>query len=177
MDILLFFVLPSAVAAGSAIICYVLMQARMEVAVAREKTARAHIEARLEMVEEMLPEKLKVAEEAAERRAFDRILSGFRVEERRQLRDGAVPSLVMQERLYFRNMPLSAWIEHELPNGTHNADSLSVFTNPANLMQLAAAISAPTPAAEAVTPAVEATDPVRTRGPQLIRSRRASAAV
>ena len=52
--------------------------------------------------------------------AFDAFLMDFRVEERRYLRENKSHfmnrrSVVMQERLYFRNIPLSNWVEHEMP--------------------------------------------------------------
>ena len=179
MDPILFFVLPAAVATGSAMICYVLMQARMDVAVERERTQRAHMEARLEMVEEMQPERLQAVEDIAQRRAFDQIMGGFRVEERRYIRDGGLeerPSLVLQERLYYRDIPLSNWIEHEVPGGLNSGqpiESVSVFTSRARLMEFAtfppsapATLSIEPPAA--LAPVVEA--PAARRGPQLLRS-------
>lgn len=185
MDPILFLVLPAAVATGSAMICYVLMQARMDVAVERERTDRAHIEARLEMVEEMLPERIKAVEEAATRRAFDQLMGGFRVEERRYIRNDEAedfPAMVLQERLYYRNLPLSNWIEHELPTGGSGAsvESVSVFTNPGRLMEFAAFPEAQPPAFVAPGVALEPVTraPVIRRGPQLLKSRarRATAA-
>ncbi len=158
------------------------MQARMDVAVAREKTERAHIEARLEMVEEMLPERLKTAEESAQRRAFDQVMGGFRVEERRYVREGeaSVPTLVLQERLYYRNVPLSNWIEHELPTGGAVAETVSVFTNPARLGELAA-FAEPQPAVAASPATTSTVEPpsfgmiaAPRRGPQLLRTRKAA---
>ncbi|MDZ4797722.1 MAG: hypothetical protein SGI92_06135 [Bryobacteraceae bacterium] len=176
MDPILFFVLPAAVATGSAMICYVLMQARMDVAVEKERTERAHIQARLEMVEEMMPERLKAVTETAQRRAFDQLMQGFRVEERRYIREAAEtdgPAMVLQERLYYRNMPLSNWIEHELPSGsTASVDSLSVFNNPGRLMEFAAFPEADQPHSQP-EPDIEASPnvPVIRRGPQLLRAR------
>jgi hypothetical protein len=141
MDAVLFLALPAAVAVGSAMICYVLMSARMEVVVARERAERARIEARLEMTEEMMPERLKAAEDA--------VISGLHVEERRYVREasgGTPATVVLQERLYFRKIPLSNWIEHELPvSAGPSGESLSVFTPPQ-------------------------TGPAPRKGPQLLRS-------
>lgn len=183
MDPILFFVLPAAVATGSAMICYVLMQARLDVAVERERTQRAHIEARLQMVEEMMPERLKAVKESAQRRAFDQLMRGFRVEERRYVRDsgmGESPALVLQERLYYRNMPLSNWIEHDLPSGTTaSLESMSVFNNPGRLMEFAAFPEAHERSMVAGAPEAGTRAPVIRRGPQLLKSRarRAQAAV
>ncbi|MDZ4797544.1 MAG: hypothetical protein SGI92_05235 [Bryobacteraceae bacterium] len=174
MDPILFFVLPAAVATGSAMICYVLMQARMDVAVEKERTERAHIEARLEMVEEMMPERLKAVTEASQRRAFDQLMQGFRVEERRYIRDaGDGPAMLLQERLYYRNMPLSNWIEHELPTGANAAlDSPSVFNNPGRLMEFAGfPDNDPSGAQPRGEAAMDTNVPVIRRGPQLLKSR------
>jgi hypothetical protein len=62
----------------------------------------------------------------------------FRVEERHYMRESKShflnrKSMVMQERLYFRNIPLSNWVEHEMPleEGSEmklNAAEASVFS-------------------------------------------------
>jgi hypothetical protein len=62
---------------------------------------------------------IRGAEEAAKRKALDDFLSEMRVEERHYVREHKLlfmnrKSLVMQERIFFRNIPLSNWIEHEL---------------------------------------------------------------
>jgi hypothetical protein len=119
MDGILWILLPVLVAAGSAILSIFMMQARMDVALAREREALAEAEVRLEHQEKALGEKVKAAEEAAYRRAFDQFLLDFRVEERHYMKENrshfvSRKSMVMQERLYFRNIPLSNWVEHEI---------------------------------------------------------------
>ena len=61
----------------------------------------------------------------------------FRVEERRYLRESKSHftnkrSIIMQERLYFRNIPLSNWVEHEMPlldgSDVELLDKSSVFS-------------------------------------------------
>ena len=57
---------------------------------------------------------------SAQRKAFDQFLTDFRVEERHYIRESKShfvtrKSMVLQERLYFRNIPLSNWVEHEMP--------------------------------------------------------------
>ena len=59
------------------------------------------------------------AEEGAKRAAFDNFLGDLRVEQRHYTRENRMllqnrKSLVIQERMYFRNIPLSDWIEHEI---------------------------------------------------------------
>jgi hypothetical protein len=53
------------------------------------------------------------------RAALDEFLKDFRVEERSYVRETksleeAKRSMIMQERLFFRNIPLSDWVEHEM---------------------------------------------------------------
>jgi hypothetical protein len=119
MDAMLWILLPVLVAAGSAILSVFMMQARMDVALAREREALATAEWKLENQEQNLKERVKAAEEAAYRKAFDQFLLDFRVEERHYVRESrshfvSRKSMVMQERLYFRNIPLSNWVEHEM---------------------------------------------------------------
>jgi hypothetical protein len=120
MDAILWIVLPVLVALGSAILSYYIMQSRMEVAVARERETLAEANAKIRSLEAGIPDKIRLAEETAQRRAFDQFLMDFRVEERRYLRESKSHfanrrSMIMQERLYFRNIPLSNWVEHEMP--------------------------------------------------------------
>jgi hypothetical protein len=91
----------------------------MEVAVSREREQTADLRASVASQEQIAEGKVKAAEEAAQRRAFDLFLSDFRVEERHYMRETKSlfinkKSMVLQERLYFRNIPLSTWVEHEL---------------------------------------------------------------
>lgn len=120
MDAILWIVLPVLVAAGSATLAFYMMQSRLEVAVARERENLALANAKLQSLEASLPDKIRLAEETAQRKAFDAFLLDFRVEERRYLRESKSHfmnrrSMIMQERLYFRNIPLSNWVEHEMP--------------------------------------------------------------
>jgi hypothetical protein len=119
MDAIVWIVLPVLVATGSSLLSYYLMQSRMEVALARERETLADANAKIRTLEAGIPDKIRLAEESASRRAFDQFLMEFRVEERRYLRESKSHfanrrSMVMQERLYFRNIPLSNWVEHEL---------------------------------------------------------------
>ncbi len=120
MDQFLWILLPVLVAAGTAILVYFLMEARAEVAIAKERENLAAAKALLAAHETGLDDKIKAAEETARRKAFDQFLMDFRVEERHYMRESKShflnrKSMVMQERLYFRNIPLSNWVEHEMP--------------------------------------------------------------
>ena len=120
MDAILWIVLPVLVAAGSAILSFYIMQSRMEVAISKEREHLAEANAKIRTLEAGIPDKIRLAEETASRKAFDAFLLDFRVEERRYLREAKSHfmnkrSVIMQERLYFRNIPLSNWVEHEMP--------------------------------------------------------------
>ena len=119
MAALLWIGLPLFIAAGSALLAFYIMQARMEVALAQEREHAAQVRAQLACQEKSVEDKVRAAQQEAERRALDNFLSEFRVEERHYLRESKSlflnkKSMVLQERLYFRNIPLSNWVEHEM---------------------------------------------------------------
>jgi hypothetical protein len=119
MAAMLWIMLPLFVAAGSALLAFYIMQARMEVAVSKEREIIAEAQATIKSQERVLEEKVKATEEAALRRAFDQFLGDFRVEERHYMREHKSmflnkKAMVLQERLFFRNIPLSNWVEHEM---------------------------------------------------------------
>ncbi len=119
MEAFLWMFLPVFVAGGSALLSYYMMQARMEVALAKERESLAEARATINSNKVMLEERVRATEEACKRQALDEFMHDIRIEERsyvRQLKSahGAKQSMVMQERLYFRNIPLSNWIEHEM---------------------------------------------------------------
>ena len=119
MESLLWMFLPLFVAAGSALLSFYIMQARMEVAVAKEREGLAEARATIAAQEKVMEEKIRAAEESTQRRSFDNFLAEFHVEERHYVRENKSlfmnkKSMVLQERLYFRNIPLSNWVEHEM---------------------------------------------------------------
>jgi hypothetical protein len=112
--------LPILVAVGSGILAYFVMKARMEAAIAGERATLAEARARLEAQAKTLEETIRATEEAARRKALDEFLADLRVEERHYTREQKAlflskKSLVLQERIFFRNIPLSSWVEHEMP--------------------------------------------------------------
>ena len=120
MDPILWIALPVLIAAGSSILAYFIMQSRLEVAVSKEREALANANAKIRSLEDGIPDKIRLAEEVAHRRALDQFLMDFRVEERRFVRERKSHftnerSIILQERLFFRNIPLSNWVEHEMP--------------------------------------------------------------
>jgi hypothetical protein len=119
MEAFLWLFLPVLVAAGSAFIVYYIMEARSEVAVAKEREALAEARAIINSQKVNVEERVRATEESAKRRALDDFMQDLRVEERSYVREfrsanASKRSMVMQERLFFRNIPLSNWIEHEL---------------------------------------------------------------
>lgn len=119
MDAFLWMFLPVFVAGGSALLSFYIMQARMEVALAKERESLAEARATITSQKVTMEERIKATEESTKRLAMDEFMHDFRVEERSYARESkslnaSKKSMVMQERLFFRNIPLSNWIEHEM---------------------------------------------------------------
>jgi hypothetical protein len=119
MDAFLWLFLPVFVAGGSALLSYYIMQAKMEVALSKERESLAEARATITSQKVTMEERIKATEEATKRIAMDDFMHDFRVEERSYVRESrslaaSKKSMVMQERLFFRNIPLSNWIEHEM---------------------------------------------------------------
>jgi hypothetical protein len=119
MDAFLWLFLPVFVAGGSALLSYYIMQAKMEVALARERESLVEARAIITSQKVTMEERIKATEESTKRIAMDDFMHDFRVEERSYVRESrsltaSKKSMVMQERLFFRNIPLSNWIEHEM---------------------------------------------------------------
>src|ERR1700736_3625226 len=139
LDALLWILLPVFIAAGSALLSFYIMQARMEVAVSKERTRLAEARAEVRTQKSTMEERVKATEQEARRRALDDFMQDFRVEERHYFRENKSlaarkKSMVLQERLYFRNIPLSNWVEHEMTVEEESGDvqriakGCSVFT-------------------------------------------------
>jgi hypothetical protein len=141
MEAFLWLFLPVFVAGGSALLSYFVMQARMEVALAKERESLAEARAKISSYQITLDERVKATEEACKRQALDDFMHEIRVEERSYVREikslnALKKTMVMQERIFFRNIPLSNWIEREmlLEDGLDTSRQLtaeSVFTPPA----------------------------------------------
>jgi hypothetical protein len=119
LDALLWLFLPVFVAGGSALLSFYIMHAKLEVAVSKERETLAVAEATIHSQKVMMEERIRATEESVKRAALDEFLKDFRVEERSYVRDTksldeAKRSMIMQERLFFRNIPLSDWVEHEM---------------------------------------------------------------
>jgi hypothetical protein len=119
LEAFLWMFLPVFVAGGSALLSFCIMQAKMEVALAKERESLAEARATISSQKITMEERIKATEEATRRHALDDFMQDFRVEERSYVRESKSPSasrktMVMQERLFFRNIPLSNWIEREM---------------------------------------------------------------
>ncbi len=118
-DALLWILLPVFIAAGSALLSYFVMQSRMDVAIAKEREVLAESRAETRLQKNTMEERVKATEQEARRKALDEFMQDFRIEERHYFRENKSDaarqkSMVLQERLYFRNIPLSNWVEHEM---------------------------------------------------------------
>ena len=103
-EVVFWALLPALVAMGAAYLVWLLMQARIQVLTAHYQTAVARVE------QERGP-------------ALDELLAELRMERRRFLRrlpgpKGLETTVITQERLYLRNLPLTGWMQEELTLGT-----------------------------------------------------------
>jgi hypothetical protein len=123
MERVLWILLPGFVAIASGLLSWFVMQSRMEVAVAKEREAlaeaRGSLEAERSGMGDSLQTSVKLAEESAKRAALEEFLGDIHIEQRHYTKENKLQlhnrrSLVLQERIFFRNLPLSDWIEHEI---------------------------------------------------------------
>jgi cell division protein FtsB len=120
MSTLLWVVLPLLIAIGSALMAVYIMQQRMEAQLARERQSLSEARATIEAQRSTLDELHRLRGEEVKRKALDEFLADIRTEERHFIREQKLlfasrKSLVLQERIFFRNIPLSNWVEHEVP--------------------------------------------------------------
>jgi hypothetical protein len=124
MDALLWIMLPGLAAVGTGVLAWFVMQSRMDVALAQQRErlaeSRGALEAERNAVRDSVAIAVHAAEERAQRQALDNFLNELRVEQRHYTRENRLllhnrRSVVLQERMCFRNLPLSDWIEHEIP--------------------------------------------------------------
>ena len=123
MESLVWILLPGFTAVASGVLAWFIMQSRMEVALAqqRERLAetRGALDAERTALGSTLDISVRAAEATAKHEALENFLGELRVEQRHYTRENRMllqnrKSLVLQERMYFRNIPLSDWIEHEV---------------------------------------------------------------
>lgn len=123
MEALIWILLPGFTAVASGLLAWFIMQSRLEVALAlqRERMAetRGALDAEKSALGASLDTALRAAEAVAKQEALEHFMDELRVEQRHYTRENRTltrnrKSLVLQERMYFRNIPLSDWIEHEI---------------------------------------------------------------
>jgi hypothetical protein len=139
LDALIWVLLPIFVAAGSALLCFSIMQARAEVAIAREREALAQVRASVNSSQVSIEDRMRAVEAETRHKALNEFMGEFRVQERHYVRESKSATMrrkimVTQERLYFRNIPLSNWIEHEMTMEEASGDpqgEFSMFTTKA----------------------------------------------
>ena len=111
--------LPFVASLGSGILAYIVAQARYETSLARDRETLVEARTQLIYQQKALEARTRAAESEARRRALDEFLADVRVEERHYVREIESSSvrrrcLVLQERICFRNIPLSQWVEREM---------------------------------------------------------------
>jgi hypothetical protein len=117
--ILLWIFVPGFTAAGAALLICFMMRCRMDEAIARERGALAELQSALIVQRRTLESAIGDAKAEARRVAFDEFLNDFRVEQRQYVRQSRLlfmsrRTLVVRERILFRNLPLSNWVEHSV---------------------------------------------------------------
>jgi hypothetical protein len=124
MEAVLWILMPGFVAVASGLLSWFVMQSRMDVALAQQRErlaeSRGALEAERNAVRDSVAIAVHAAEERAQRHAPDSFLNELKVEQRHYTRENRLllhnrRSIVLQERMCFRNLPLSDWIEHEIP--------------------------------------------------------------
>jgi len=96
-----------------------IMHSRTEVRLARQREKLAEAKATLEAQKQGIRGAIQGAEETMRRQALDDFLADLRIEERHFVREHKMlfvskKMLVRQERIFFRNIPLSNWVEQEI---------------------------------------------------------------
>jgi hypothetical protein len=125
--------------AGAAGLMYFIMHSHMELRLAKQREELASMHATLTAKQEALADSLRHAEANVRNKAMDEFLADIRVEERHYTREHRIlfmtrKMLVRQERIYFRNIPLSNWVEQEMPveegvDMEKMAQTMSVFAD------------------------------------------------
>lgn len=134
---------------GTAGLVYIVMRAHMQTRLMKQRADLAGAQATLVARKEAMENELKSAEAEIRNKALDEFLADIRIEERHYTREHKVlfmtrRMLVRQERIYFRNIPLSNWVEQEMPleEGVDTeklAQTMSVFANVALFGEVPAA--------------------------------------
>ena len=117
---LLPYILPFVAAIGSGVLSFIVVQARMQALQGRDREDLMEARTLLAQHRRSMEDRVRAAEAEARRKALDEFLADVQVEERHYVREirsasGRRKCMVIQERICFRNIPLSHWIESEHP--------------------------------------------------------------
>jgi hypothetical protein len=120
MDLLWGMIASACCAAVAGGLVYYVMRSRMDVLLARQREELSAAQAALGAQKEAMLDSLRNAHDSARLKAMDDFIADIRVEERHYIREHKAffltrKSVVRQERIFFRNLPLSNWIEQEMP--------------------------------------------------------------
>jgi len=139
MNPLVAVVLVLVVAIVSGVLTYLCTRLRIAKQSAQQAGALAEAVTALTNEREKYEQAATGIRENARREALDEFLADIRVEERHYVREHRVlfahkKSLIVQERIFFRNIPISSWVDHEIPveegaDLDSLAKTLSVFNN------------------------------------------------
>ncbi len=140
-------VLVAICSAVPAAVVYIVMRSRSEVLLSRQREQLAEARAALAAQRDAMGDSLRNVEDATRRKAMDEFLADIRIEERHYIREHKIlfvtrKCLIRQERIFFRNIPLSNWVEQEMPieegaDVDKLAQAMTVFT-PQGLVETAA---------------------------------------
>ncbi len=115
----LWITLPFVVALGSGVLSFIVAQARMQALLARDREKL--VEARTQLAHQLKADadKVRAAVAEARRKALDEFLADVHVEEQHYVGEVESPferrrRLVVAERICFRNIPLTRWLEREI---------------------------------------------------------------
>ncbi len=119
MGSLLWMALALVAALGSALLAWVVAEARMQTRIARHREKLAEARSQLTQMCKTYEERVRAAQAEARRKALDDFLADVRVEERHYVREldrcpGRRKCLVLEERVCFRNIPLTQWTERKV---------------------------------------------------------------
>jgi hypothetical protein len=151
MSVIVFVAWSLLIVVATAGLMYFVMQSHLEVRLAKQREELAAARAKLGAEKEALESRLQTTEESSRRKAMDDFLADIRVEERHYTREHKIlfmsrKMLVRQERIYFRNIPLSSWVEQEMPieegvDAESMAKTMSIFASAALIEEAAPQVS------------------------------------
>ncbi len=128
MPVYIWAAVEASIAVGIALLAAILTRAQMSVILARQRQELAEARAMLVAQQHTLEAEVWASQEQARTEALEEFLGDIRVEERQfETHDN---SLILAERICFRNVPLTPWIEHEVPSTTAVPAPASVERRP-----------------------------------------------